>query len=35
MQGKVLRGGGTQYELKTNIAENQFQPLFNDINEFF
>jgi hypothetical protein len=35
IQGTKLQGGGIQYELKTNINNNQFQELFNDINDFF
>jgi hypothetical protein len=36
IQGNKLQGGGIQYELKTNISNNQFQELFNnDINDFF
>ena len=35
VQGKVLKGGGTQYELLENINIESFQPLFNNINDFF
>jgi hypothetical protein len=33
--GAVLQGGGTQYELMINIDRNSFQPLFDNINNFF
>ena len=35
VQGKILQGGGTQYELLENINIESFQPLFNNINDFF
>ena len=34
-QGKILQGGGTQYELMQNIDKNCFQSLYDNINDFF
>jgi hypothetical protein len=34
VQGKVLQGGGIQYELKTTVSNEQFKYLF-EINVFF
>jgi hypothetical protein len=34
-QGKILQGGGIQYELQMIIDSNKFQELFNSFDDFF
>ncbi|GHV59372.1 hypothetical protein FACS1894182_13390 [Bacteroidia bacterium] len=34
-QGEILQGSGIQYELKSTLEDRKFQPVFDNINDFF